>query len=195
MMELDFPHIYQNNKMIGYGGDQDWFDDEWAQKAGCASVLASNMYAYYKKQYVFSCTDFLKIMEQMFQEMTPGKMGYPFLYKFGRTFKKIMKEEHIALSPVYQKTSQNDEHALSFVLQSLQEYHPVAMLILYHHAKELEDDNWHWICLTGYQEKEGHYQIIFSDCGQRRIIDASVLFDTSHQNVYKMLRMKKDPSI
>ena len=39
MKELHIPHIYNSEKLIGYGGNQDWFEDEWAQKAGCASVL------------------------------------------------------------------------------------------------------------------------------------------------------------
>ena len=47
MVELKIPQIYQDNKFIGYGGNQDWFLDLWARRAGCASVLASNMYAYY----------------------------------------------------------------------------------------------------------------------------------------------------
>ena len=50
-------------------------------------------------------------------------------------------------------------------------------------------------CITGYQQTNDGYHIIFSDCGERRIIDANVLFDTSHQNVYKMVRMKKSPKI
>ena len=40
--ELSMIHIYENNQLIGYGGNQEWFEDSWAQKAGCASVLASH---------------------------------------------------------------------------------------------------------------------------------------------------------
>lgn len=43
MKELQMPIIYDQQQRIGYGGNQDWFHDEWAQKAGCASVLASNL--------------------------------------------------------------------------------------------------------------------------------------------------------
>ena len=191
MIELRIPYIYKDKDYIGYGGNQEWFLDEWAQKAGCASVLASNMYAYYLGKRSIAYNDFLNIMETMYQEMIPGKMGYPFLYKFGRVFTKIMAQENQLFLPVYQKKSKSINHALSFVLDSLNDFHPVAMLILHHQAKELEDDNWHWICITGYQQTNDGYHIIFSDCGERRIIDANVLFDTSHQNVYKMVRMKK----
>ena len=193
MKELHIPHIYNSEKLIGYGGNQDWFEDEWAQKAGCASVLASNMYAYYQHQETFSKNQFLSIMNSMFKNMTPGQMGYPFLYKFARTFVDILGEEGIYLQPVYQKKSKDTKHALSFVLKHIDEGHPIGMLILYHRAPELKDDNWHWVCLSGYIETKDGYDIIFSDCGERRIINADILFDTHCHNVYKMVSMKKDP--
>lgn len=194
MKELQMPIIYENSQPIGYGGNQDWFYDEWAQKAGCASVLASNLFAYYHPQYQYTKEEFLKIMEEMFSLMTPGHMGYPFLYKFARTFVKRMAAEEMHFHPVYQKKSKNYKHALSFVLKSIDEGHPVGMLILHHRAEELEEDNWHWVCLSGYIESESHYRIIFSDCGKRREIDSRILFDTHHHNVFKMVRMKKDPT-
>ena len=194
MKELRIPMIYQNGDYIGYGGNQDWFGDKWAQKAGCASVLASNMYAYYIQKDCFELEEFLRIMKMMVRYMTPGRMGYPFLYKFARTFVKIMAKDELYLKPLYQKKSKNHKHALSFVLEALNNEHPVGMLILHHRAKELEDDNWHWICISGYIEKENGYDLIFSDCGQRRIIDARVLLDTDYHNVFKMVRMEKDPT-
>lgn len=35
--ELSMIHIYENNQLIGYGGNQEWFEDLWAQKAGCGT--------------------------------------------------------------------------------------------------------------------------------------------------------------
>ena len=69
----------------------------------------------------------------------------------------------------------------------------MGLLILHHRAKELEDDNWHWVCISGYIKKEDGYDIIFSDCGERRVLDARILFDPYYKNVFKMVRMKKDP--
>lgn len=195
MKELNIPRIYNSQELIGYGGNQDWFKDKWARQAGCASVLASNLYGYYHQQEKPSKDEFLSLMNEMFILMKPGTMGYPFLYKFSRTFIKRMNEDTIHLIPIYQKKSKSYEHALSFVLDSIQDNHPVSMLILHHNAKELEDDNWHWICLTGYEVKNNNYYIIFSDCGERRIIDSRILFDTQRKNVFKMVRMKKDPRV
>lgn len=194
-MELEIPVIYRNEEMIGYGGDQDWFPQVWAQRAGCASVLASDFYAYYHHQSQYQLDEFLPLMEEMFSLMTPGYMGYPYLIKFGRTFSKRMKDEGILLSPVYQKKSKNYKHALTFLKDSIDEGHPVGMLILHHRAKELEEDNWHWICLTGYIQEGHQYRVVFSDCGEKREIDARILFEICPQNVFKMVRMKNDPAI
>lgn len=195
MKELKIPHIYDLEELMGYGGDQEWFHDNWAKKAGCASVLASNLYGYYHQQQSYSKEDFLDIMNTMFHLMKPGVMGYPYLYKFARTFVKRMRDDNINLKPVYQKKSQSHQHALSFVVESIDDNHPVGMLILHHNAKELEDDNWHWICISGYEVKEHNYNIIFSDCGERRVLDSRILFDTHYKNVFKMVRMKKDPKV
>jgi len=70
--ELSMIHIYENNQLIGYGGNQEWFEDSWAQKAGCASVLASHLYTYYLSLHRLSKKEFLKIMNIMYSYFTPG---------------------------------------------------------------------------------------------------------------------------
>lgn len=191
--ELSIVHIYEDKQLIGYGANQDWFLDSWAQKAGCASILASQLYAYYLSIFNSSKQDFLIIMNQMYRYFTPGKMGYPFLYKFARTFCQMMQEYNIFLKPVYLKNARCYQQAMDFVQKSINENHPVGLLILSHQAKELEEDNWHWVCITGYKYCDNQTMIIFSDCGQRREIDAHLLFDIRQENVFKMVRMKKGP--
>ena len=191
--ELDMIHIYENGQRIGYGGNQDWFLDDWAKKAGCASVLASHLYTYYLSITQMSKSEFLEIMNQMFQRFTPGKMGYPFLYKFARTFCQMMQEKQVFLKPVYMKQPKSYWQAMKFIEKSIDEGNPVSLLILSHQAKELEDDNWHWVCITGYKHSCDGEWIVFSDCGIRREIDAHILFDINEKNVIKMVSMKKNP--
>lgn len=190
MNELNFPKIYDKEELIGYGGNQDWFKDSWAQKAGCASVLAANLFAYYQGKTKLSKNEFVSIMNEMYKYITPGKMGYPFLYKFARTFSTLMDQKGYDLKPIYKKKSKTCEEALDFVIQSIEEKHPVGVLILYHNAPELEEDNWHWVCISGCRKDEEKTKIIFSDCGERREIDADILFDLNCKNVVKMVRMK-----
>ena len=47
-MILDYPKVYEKNKCVGHGGNQEWFLDSWAKKAGCASVSATDIFIYYK---------------------------------------------------------------------------------------------------------------------------------------------------
>lgn len=192
-IELQITRIYENDQMIGYGGNQDWFLETWAQKAGCASVLASNLYAYYSHITKIEKHAFLAIMNQMFECFTPGKMGYPFLYKFARTFCQVMKDKQVYFQPVYMKQPQSYQQAKDFVMKSLLDKHPVGLLILHHQSPQLEDDNWHWVCITGWKQYENQETVIFSDCGQRREIDARILFDIQPQNIMKMMRMKNSP--
>ena len=81
MPELKITQVYEN-ELIGYGGNQDWFEDEWARRAGCGSVLGSNLYAYYMNIEKCHKNEFLNIMNDLYRYMTPGRMGFPYFYKF-----------------------------------------------------------------------------------------------------------------
>lgn len=190
MSEINIVNIYEGDRLIGYGGDQDWFLDDWAQKAGCASVLGSNLYAYYHHINRCSKEEFLKIMNDLYGYMTPGRMGFPYFYKFAHQFIKRMEEDHIYLKPTYLKKSKSYEESLSFVKNSIDNAYPVGMLILTHQAKELEDDNWHWMCISGYEKIEDDYLIIFSDCGVKKRVSAKVLFECDVRNIVKLLRFE-----
>ena len=71
MMILDYPKVYIKDKFVGHGGNQDWFLDSWARKAGCASVSATDIFLYYTKKdhrfdkdiYLDHKTEKLKINE------------------------------------------------------------------------------------------------------------------------------------
>lgn len=186
MKELNITNIYED-KLIGYGGNQDWFTDPWAVKAGCASVLASNLYAYYKGIEKCSKKEFLSVMEDLYTYMTPGRMGFPYFYKFAHKMIERMEKENIYLKAKYLKKSKSIEDSISFVKKNIDNHHPIGVLILSHIAEELEDDNWHWICISGYKQKEDDVYIIFSDCGVRREVHANVLFDTDIRNIVKLV--------
>lgn len=190
MPELTMTKVYNNQNLIGYGGNQDWFLDSWAKKAGCASVLGSNMYAYYMNIEESQKDEFLSMMNDLYSYMTPGRMGFPFFYKFAHQFVKRMEKENVHLTPKYLKKSKSVDSSIQFVKKSIDQKHPVGVLILSHRAKELEDDNWHWICISGYEIRENKTMIVFSDCSVRREIDATILFDIHPRNVVKLVRFE-----
>ena len=177
--------------MTGYGGDQDWFLDPWAVKAGCGSVLGSNLYAYYKGIETAAQSDFLNIMNDLYSHMTPGKMGYPYFYKFAHVFIDRMKDEGMSFSPLYLKKSKSAAQSVAFVKKAIDAKHPVGVLILHHAAPEMKEDNWHWVCITGYSESDTGVDIIFSDCGDRKVIGADIFFDPNPVNVVKLVSFRQ----
>lgn len=191
MPELKITHIYENNNLIGYGGNQDWFLSDWAKKAGCGSVLGSNMFAYYTQIEKSSKEEFLTIMDDLYTYMTPGRMGFPYFYKFAHKFVERMEKEKRSFKPIYLKKSKSIDQSIQFIKKSIDQNHPVGVLILSHKAKELEEDNWHWVCITGYEQNNHQTNIIFSDCGSRRVVDANVLFEVDIRNIVKLVRFKE----
>ena len=191
MSELSITKIYFNHKQVGYGGNQDWFADPWAVKAGCGSVLGSNLYAYYKGINTAFKSEFINIMEDLYRHMTPGKMGYPYFYKFAHAFVARMEKEGMQFKPRYLKKSKSVQQSLDFVKKAIDSQNPVGVLILHHNAPEMKEDNWHWVCITGYEETESGTDIIFSDCGARRMVKANIFFDPNPVNIVKLLSFTK----
>lgn len=191
MPELSITKIYEDNQLIGYGGNQDWFLNDWANKAGCASVLGANLYSYYMHIEQSDKFDFMIIMEDLYSYMTPGPMGFPFFYKFSHQFIKRMEKENIFLKPNYLKASKSVNQSIKFVKKCIDSQNPVGVLILSHQARELEEDNWHWVCITGYQEENNQMKVIFSDCGARKEVLADVLFEVNIKNIVKLVSFQK----
>lgn len=84
--ELYCPQIIEDGKIIGYGGNQEWFPGDFQRLAGCGSVTGSNIAAIYalsredfKDLYPFEtehdATDYeqyLNLMQTMFRYMKPA---------------------------------------------------------------------------------------------------------------------------
>ena len=45
--ELCCPQIIKDGRIIGYGGDQEWFPGDFQRLAGCGSVTGSNIAVIY----------------------------------------------------------------------------------------------------------------------------------------------------
>lgn len=188
-MILDYPKIYQDNELIGHGGNQDWYLDSWARKAGCASVSATDIFIYYtKNEREFKKPEYLDFMGEMFKVMTPGKRGFPYVYLFARRLSKLLNNcrYHIIRRPkLYDATR--------IVQASIDDGHPLGLLILTHRRRAIRDDLWHWVTIVGYEETEKNgVVIIFLDCGELKRIPARILFEKSRFNVVKMVRFFYD---
>ena len=187
--ELCCPYITKDEKIIGYGGNQEWFHGDFQRLAGCGSVTGSNLAAIYaatRKDYKnlyqpdprtdgSDKEQYLKLMETMFQYMKPGFMGYPLIGRFAKDFRRYAADRGVTLESEQLFMPKKKAQALDFILPALEEDHPVAFLILKHPAYELREDNWHWVTITGFDDKEE--KLIWSNCGEREEIDWNMLFD------------------
>lgn len=204
--ELKFPIIYKNAKVIGYGGNQEWFTGSWQRKAGCASTSGANLAAYYASNYrdmidlyqgdkdSFIWEEYLHAMEEMYAYMTPGPMGFPYVKRYAKQFKKFCEDKGISLEPCIMEHVKSTKEAYEFVKWNIHNNIPVALLILHHRAEELREDNWHWVTITGYEEDENrmeHANLILSNCGMRQVVKMSMLFEVHPKNTIRMVSFIK----
>lgn len=203
--ELNFPEIYHRDALVGYGGNQEWFSHDWKKKAGCGCTSGTNLAAFYASNHPkmtgiydgntnqFDQTEFVQAMEEMYTYMKPGLIGYPYVKKFGRQFMKFCWEHGIEVKAEFCHGYQKKEEAFRFVRESIDEGNPVALLILFHRAHVLREDNWHWVTITGYTVNESDpagIEIIISNCGERQTINAHQLFEVHRKNTIRMVRFR-----
>jgi hypothetical protein len=206
--ELGIPMVYQEERVVGYGGNQEWFSHDWKKKAGCGCTSGTNLAAYYAARYPamagaydgstgrFEQAEFILAMEKMYHYMKPGMIGYPYLKKFGRQFVKYCREHGIHAEAEFCYGFRKRSEAFDFVKRSIDGGDPVALLILFHRAHALREDNWHWVTITGYRENEGNStenEVILSNCGERQTVNAHELFEVHRKNTIRMVSFRIQP--
>jgi len=203
--ELKFPMVYHEHTVVGYGGNQEWFSQNMKRKAGCGCTSGANLAAYYASNHPemagiydgnrdqFDQTEYVQAMEEMYTYMKPGLIGYPYVKKFGKQFTKFCNEHGIETEAKFCYGFRNKEEAFAFVKESIDSDNPVALLILFHRAHALREDNWHWVTITGYIENEDNTnetEIILSNCGERQFVNAHQLFEIHRKNTIRMVRFQ-----
>lgn len=193
MMEkiLECPLIKDNNQIVSYGGNQDWFKDPWAKKAGCASVSAMDIYTYYTSdETVHEKQLYLKGMEDMFSLMTPKNMGFPYAYLYARKLHHKLAENNIFVNYKVHRVPDTDV-AIHIVKKAIVSGNPLGLLILKHRRWKLRHDIWHWVTIFGYRYTSQGCLIIFSDCGEKKEIPARILFEKHCLVYFKLVQFDK----
>ena len=93
-MKLNYDYLLIDKKY--YGGNQEWFSSIFQRKAGCGPVSASNVIMYESKKH-YSKEEFIKIMEDMWNYITPGMMGLNKVEYYNDGFSKYIKDNNIKL--------------------------------------------------------------------------------------------------
>ncbi len=203
--ELNFPIVYDKENMVGYGGDQEWFSHEMKKRAGCGCTSGANLAAYYASGYPgmaglyegdcrrFDQSEYIRVMEMMYTYMKPGMIGYPYVRRFARQFIRFCREHGIEAEAEFCNAFESREEGFEFVKECIDSGNPVALLILFHRADALREDNWHWVTVTGYTEEEDDpeaAEVILSNCGERQVVNAHELFEVHHRNTIRMVSFR-----
>lgn len=198
--ELPFPVIWENGVQTGYGGDQDWFTQLFQQRAGCASVTGANLAAYYAanipgcaalyagKTGRFSKEEYLAGMQTMYRYLTPGPMGYPFAQRFTQSFLRFAAERGVRFQAQTLFHGSSEQVRMTFLKEAIAAGDPVALLVLKHRAPEMQENNWHWVTVTGWAQSADGEIVILSNCGVREEYPAAVLLENHCGNVLRMAR-------
>jgi hypothetical protein len=165
-----------------FGGDQEWYLDEWNQRAGCGPTCAANLTAYLaltrpELRALYAGEDMGKAafsahMEDVYKYVTPGGMGLNRLEMFtdgiedfarsrGRSLRAHVFEVH---GNMHRGRPQVRELA-DFVRAGLESDCPVAFLNLTKgRVKNLQ--GWHWVTITGADVDDEHLTASASDEGR-----------------------------
>lgn len=195
LVELKFPQVVENEQ-THYGGSQKWFEQALRQDAGCASICAANIAAYYAANYPglqalyhgdatrFEQTDFITLMDEMCGYMPPNPaIGIPFMTRFIASFDRYARDHGIVLQQESMKVQGEWRKGFAVVKQAIDHGNPVALLILRHSDPEFFEDTWHWVTISGYIDDAVKPKVIYSNFGGRDIRSADKLFDTNPDNI------------
>lgn len=196
MTELTkFPLILDSSGSCSYGGNQKWYPSKWRRLAGCAAVSAANIAAYYEigicqdipgkdDHRIYSLDSFLGLMNRMITYMKPGLRGFPDRDKYEDRFIKYVTDCGSSVVTDRCMRWDNPDTARKFVRAHLTDGEPVALLILTHAEKALEEETWHWMTITGYDETND--KLLLSNYGRRQTMDAGLAFSVHRKNDVKL---------
>ncbi len=203
-MELEnFPIIAEGDNRY-YGGDQAWYRNKFHAEAGCGPTSGANLAAFYGMELkpitpggcLFEKEAFINLMDVMYTYMTPGMMGFPYYQKYINCFLKFSEERKHSFCAYSMRSWKMVSEPVSFVKQAINSGNPVPFIILLHAEKALENNQWHWMTITGYGE-DGE-SIILSNNGKREVYDSQILFSVHPHNkmrlIYFMRKNAENPN-
>lgn len=198
LVELQFPQVTKQGQAY-YGGSQKWFAKKLHQDAGCASVCAANIAAYYAANHpallklyqgdatCFKQEEYISVMERLCGYMPPSPaLGIPYLQRFIQSFLRYAQDCGVPFRYRDMRRLHSWEQGFAFVRQAVDGGHPVALLILRHSDPEFFEDTWHWVTISGYVDDPVSPKVIYSNFGSRDVHSADRLFEADADNILYM---------
>ena len=200
--ELKMPLI-EDGARWAYGGDQDWCRTAWRRGCGCGPTTGANLCAYYASTRPsmrslyrgslapFSKEEYIDEIEDIFRFITPSYMGFPYAGRFALKYRAYALYHGVKLTSCGCGAAESAQQMYDVVRRGIDSDNPLALLILRHRAPELAEDNWHWVTVSGYLDGADGQQVILSNCGEREVRDASMLFERHPKNTVRLLYFRE----
>lgn len=191
-----------DSEIVYYGGSQYWFPKKINRLSGCGPVAAANITAYlaqafpdkFSKLYpydgILKKKDFVDHMVEIRKYVKPGFFGLTSVHQFSDNVLSFSKKRDVTLKPhILDDNSSTMEDAVSFISKALLQRLPVAILVLTHPLKGLEEYTWHWMTITSLKlDSDGKiYYISVSTYGQCREINLDMLWN--HRRPKDIIRL------
>ena len=195
-------------KILGYftiedapGGNQDWLPEWDMNMGGCAAVTACDTSIFlsrrdeYRSLYPFNPerltrSDFIRFASLMKPYLSPRYHGIDFLETYICGFYDYMasvKNTRLILEGISGSVPY-DDFARSIVSQ-LDRNLPIPFLLLHHKNPKLDDFQWHWFNLAGYDESDGELRVLTVTYGEYQWFSLRDMYETGYDRRGGMIRI------
>lgn len=185
------------------GGNQDWLIEWDMNRGGCAAVTACDLCMLlsrqdkFRKLYPFdpfniSRDDFINFSAIMKPFLYPRYHGVDFLETYICGFKDYMqsvKSNELIIEGLSGNVSY--EIFAEAIMNQIDGNFPVPFLLLNHYDNELEDFNWHWFNLAGYEENKENdgINVMTVTYGEYKWFGLRRLYDTHYRRKGGIIRV------
>lgn len=183
------------------GGNQDWLIEWDMNRGGCAAVTACDLCMLlsrqnkFRKLYPFdpdniSRDDFIKFSAIMKPFLFPRYHGVDFL----ETYICGLKDYFLSVKSndlIIEGLSGNVSYEVfaEAIMNQIDDNFPVPFLLLNHDDPELDDFNWHWFNLAGYEETENDLNVMTVTYGEYKWFGLRRLCDTHYRRKGGIIRV------
>ena len=201
--------INRNRKILSYfnidgtpGGNQDWLTEWDMNMGGCGAVTACDVCIFlsrqdeYRSLYPFnperlSRSDFVKFSSIMKPYLAPRYHGIDLLETYICGFYDYMasvKNNSLVLEGV--SGSVPYEIFADAITNQIDRNFPVPFLLLNHKNSMLDDFQWHWFNLAGYEEADGVTRVMTVTYGEYQWFKLRDIYETGYDRRGGMIRIR-----
>lgn len=184
------------------GGNQDSLIEWDMNKGGCGAVTACDVCMFlagkherFKNLYPFdphniSLNDFINFSAIMKPFLYPRYHGIDFLETYICGFYDYMKSINNS-SLILEGLCGNSDYEIfsEAITNQLDRNFPVPYLMLMHHDIALDDFNWHWFNLAGYEESDSGLNVMTVTYGEYQWFSLHNMWNTGHKRKGGIIRI------